>query len=109
MLATQTVLQEAERNIRLKFDDDVLVRFYGQIVGARLELVPPAGPETLASCSRLIAQKDTHVLGAAIESGASVLLTLDRKHFMTPRLLQANPGVSIRTPGQFLRQWAGER
>ena len=42
------------------------------------------------------------VLAAAVTGGASFLLTLDRRHFMSPRVSQAGLPLAILTPGEFL-------
>ena len=104
-VATQLTLREAERNIRLRFKQEVLLHFYQDIADARLWLIEPAEPHEIEACSRMIAPKDAHVLAAAIRSNAGILLTLDRKHFMTPSVRQAKTGLAVQTPGDFLRQW----
>ncbi len=108
-VATQLILQEAERNIRLKFDQEVLCRFYQDIADSELRLIEPARPDEIAACSRIIAPKDAHVLAAAIRSEAGILLTLDRKHFMTPSVRHAKSGLAIQTPGDFIRQWVDRK
>lgn len=105
VLATMQVLREAERNIELKLGDKVLLQFYQDIAHPGLCLVPPPTPGTAAKCSTIIHPKDIHVLAAAMESGAAFLLTLDRKHFMTPVLRRATLGLKILTPGDFLTYW----
>jgi len=104
-ITTQSILQEAERNISLKFDRQVLLRFYQDIANTNLRVAKPAGAKEIALCSGIIDPKDVHVLAAAIGSRATILLTLDRNHFMTPSLRQANLGLLIQTPGALLRQW----
>lgn len=105
LLATQQVLREAERNIELKLGDEALLRFYRDIAEAGLSLVDPASPGAMDRCNAIIHPKDVHVLAAAIESRAAFLLTLDRKHFMTPVLRRATLGLEILTPGEFLSYW----
>jgi predicted nucleic acid-binding protein len=104
-LATQQVLREAERNIGLKLDDQALLRYYQDIAEAGLSLVDPASPETRDRCGAIIHPKDVHVLAAAVEGRATFLLTLDRKHFITPVLRRASLGLEILTPGEFLNYW----
>jgi len=43
------------------------------------------------------------VLAAAVKGKVDVLLTLDRKHFLSPAVLQAGLPFLIMTPGDFLR------
>ncbi len=47
---------------------------------------------------------DAHVLAAALGSGAALLLTLDRRHLLTPTVEAAGLPVRVMTPGDFLRQ-----
>lgn len=103
-LATTQVLQEAERNI-LKLNQEILLCFYQDIAAAHIQIVELARPEAITLYSAIIHPKDAHVLAAALQSNAAILLTLDRKHFMTRSLRQANLKLTIQTPGDFLRQW----
>jgi len=50
----------------------------------------------------LINKKDAHVLAPAITGKSDFLLTLDRKHFMTPNFKMANFDCIILTPGEIL-------
>lgn len=105
-LVTQRILHEAERNIRSKMGAEALARFYHDIADAHLRVVNPPGPAVLQSLESLIDAKDVHVLASAVASRATALLTLDRKHFMTPVLLRTDLGFAIQTPGDFLRVWS---
>ncbi len=108
-LVTQRILLEAERNIRNKMGAEALAQFYHDIADAHLRVVNPPSPTMLRSVESLIDPKDAHVLASAVASRATALLTLDRKHFMTPVLRRADLGFVIQTPGDFLRVWsAGE-
>lgn len=107
-LVTQRILVEAERNINNKMGREALARFYHDIAGARLRVMGPPSATMLRSAESLIHPKDAHVLASAISSRATTLLTLDRKHFMTPALRKADLGFVIQTPGDFLREWSAE-
>ena len=50
----------------------------------------------------LINKKDAHELASAITGKSDFLLTLDRKHFMTPNFKMANFDCIILTPGEIL-------
>jgi predicted nucleic acid-binding protein len=58
----------------------------------------------MAACEPIVGKKDAHVLAAALRSEADVLLTLDRRHFMTEKVRDAGLGLKIATPGDFLRE-----
>ena len=107
-LVTQLVLQEAERNIRVKLGQADLLRFYRLLSDIDFIMESPVTQQEIALYTHLIAAKDAHVLAAAVRSKADYLLTLDTKHFMTEALLQANLGPIIVTPGQFLSRYLEE-
>ncbi len=47
-------------------------------------------------------------MAAAVKGKVDVLLTLDRKHFLTPTVLQAGLSFRIMAPGNFLRDLVKE-
>ncbi|HID85929.1 MAG TPA: PIN domain-containing protein, partial [Anaerolineae bacterium] len=85
-LCTRLVLLEAERNIHRKLGAEALLRFYQGLaeLDPTLETLPTS--EEIAACEPIVGEKDAHVLAAALKSGADVLLTLDRRHFMTEKV-----------------------
>ena len=99
------VVAEALRAIRLKSSSDALRRLHEFMACPGLRLVGIPTPEEIRRYLPLIAAKDCHVLASAVTSGAKCLLTLDRKHFCTRRLREADLGLTILTPGDFLRLW----
>jgi predicted nucleic acid-binding protein len=102
-VVTSLILTEARVNIASKFGDDELVRFYRQIVAADPVVAPQPSAKSLRHCAGLTDEKDAHVLAAAMESGANVLLTLDRRHLLTPTVASANLPFQTMTPGEFLQ------
>lgn len=103
---TARVLLEARVNIAEKFGETELLRFYQQLAGLEAEMVPPPSSEGLAPCVPLVGEKDAHVLAAALECGAGYLLTLDRRHLMTPVVQSAGLPLEVITPGDFVNQIA---
>lgn len=95
-VSSRLVLLEAERNIRTKLDEEALLRFYRTVGEIDFQVVPESTPAEIAVSARIIAAKDAHV---------GFLLTLDRRHFLTPAVLEAGLLFHIMTPGEFLRQW----
>jgi len=102
-LCTRLVLLEAERNITRKMGREALLRFYRTLAELEPILESPPTAEEIAACEPLVGEKDAHVLAAALKSGADVLLTLDRKHFMTEKVSEAGLKLRIATPGDFLK------
>ena len=107
-LCTKLVLLEAERNIHRKLGAGALLRFYQGLAELDPTLEAPPTPEEITSCEPIVGEKDAHVLAAALKSGADVLLTLDRRHFMTEKVRDARLGLKIATPGDFLRELVEE-
>lgn len=104
-VASQRILLAAERNIRIKLGSEALLRFYEAIAALDLVVVESPTPEEIAVHHHIIDPKDAHVLAAALKGEPDVLLTLDRRHFMTPVLREAGLPFSIETPGEWLRRW----
>lgn len=82
-----------------------LLRFYHEIASLHLELVEAPSKDEIADQGRIIDPKDAHVLAAALKGETNFLLTLGRRHFMVPAVLEAGLRLSIMTPGDFLRHW----
>ncbi|HLC30823.1 MAG TPA: PIN domain-containing protein [Dehalococcoidia bacterium] len=103
---TAMVLLEARVNIAGKFGDAQLVRFYKQLAGLDPEMVPlpPAG--RLEQCLPLTGEKDAHALAAELACGASYLLSLDRRHLITPAVQSAALPLRMVTPGEFPSEMA---
>ncbi|MBT9169638.1 MAG: tRNA(fMet)-specific endonuclease VapC [Syntrophomonadaceae bacterium] len=107
-VTTRKSLLEAQRNIRKKLSEEALLRFLRELAALDPEITSPSTKEELDRCEELIALKDRHVLAGALKSGASFLITLDRKHFQTEVIKQANLPITIMTPKDFL-QWVKEK
>ncbi|MBI3596535.1 MAG: putative toxin-antitoxin system toxin component, PIN family [Nitrospirae bacterium] len=104
-VASRFVLLEAERNIRKKLGREALLRFYREIASLEIKVIETPTSREIAAQNRTIDSKDAHVLAAAVKSHAEFLLTLDRKDFMTSKVLHAGLPFQIMTPGDFLRFW----
>lgn len=99
---TARVLLEARVNIGEKFGEPEMVRFYQQLAALEPQMAAPPSAERMAFCIPLVGEKDAHVLAAALECGAAYLLTLDRRHLLTPAVRSAGLGLTVLTPGEFL-------
>ena len=101
---TVRIILEARVNISEKLGETELLRFYQQLAALEPAMIVPPPLERMAECGRLAGEKDAHVLAAALECGAGYLLTLDRRHLLTPAVLSAGFSVKVMTPGDFLKQ-----
>lgn len=101
-VTTELVLVETERNIRKKLDKKALNRFHKLVKEVGIEIYPPA--VTAHHYQKIIAPKDAHVLASAIESKCDYLITLDRRHFFTPKIQKTELPVKIIIPKDFIVQ-----
>ena len=101
-LCSQRVLQEAQTNIRAKLPVEALVRFYQLLAAAEPGIVSPVAPDEEAPYGGIIAEKDAHVVAAAVRGGAAYLVTLDRKHLANAAVRGAGLPIQILVPGEFI-------
>ncbi|NQT67255.1 MAG: PIN domain-containing protein [Actinobacteria bacterium] len=101
-VTTRRILLEARRNIRKKLSSEAVLRFYKEIAKLNPEIIGPPAKESLSKYDDIISLKDRHVLSSALESKTAFLITLDRKHFQTETIRQANLSIIIMTPKEFL-------
>ena len=103
---TRLILKEAEQNLRAKAKcrDAALVRFYRLIAAPGVQVVPTSSGAETAIYTGIVHAKDAHVLAGAHAAKADALITLDRKHFFTASVRQAQLPFEILTPGMFLRR-----
>jgi hypothetical protein len=97
---SQPVLLEAETNIRRKLAERALDRHFNQLANTPMIIAPvPPLPFRRQHWSH-VNPKDDHVIAAAVEIGATYLLTLDRGF-----AIEVNIGATTilaTTPGDFI-------
>jgi hypothetical protein len=103
-ITCRRVLLESERNIGAKLGRATLLSFYEGIGSADLELVEDPDPGEIGEYAAITDPKDAHVLAGAAKGRADVLLTLDRRHMLTRRVMKAGLPFAVMTPGEFLRR-----
>lgn len=108
-VCSRLVLLEAERNIERKLDREALLRFYEKIASLEIDLVDPPSRQEIIAVEPIIGPKDAHVLAAAHKANIQFLLTLDRKHFLIPKVLHSGLSFQIATPGDFVKLWLNQQ
>jgi predicted nucleic acid-binding protein len=101
-LVSRLVLIEAERNIRKKFEESVLVHYYDMLAELDPQVLPTPEQREIEAAAEVIRPKDAHVLAAARNGEASHLITLDRKHILTDEVRQTIRPILACTPGEYL-------
>lgn len=99
---TREVLKEAERNLRLKEDVRVLVRYYENLKFTKLKIITKG--KAKKKFEKIINEKDALVLAGAGKSKVDYLVTLDRKHFFTNKMRLARLPFKIVTSGQLIEE-----
>lgn len=103
VVASRLVLREADRNLRRKTDPKTLKAFRRFLKETKIDVVPFVTAQILERYEAYIHPKDAPILAAAMEAEVDYLITLDRKHFLTPNVLSSSKRIKILTPGDFLR------
>ena len=70
-LCSQRVLQEAQTNILAELPVEALVRFYRLLAAVEPGIVSPVAPDEEVQYGGIIAEKDAHVVAAAVRGGAA--------------------------------------
>lgn len=94
------VLQEAEANIQNKIGIQALQRHYENLllIEPKLQPLESLPLEFEKQLHQYIPQKDIPILAGAIMSGARVIVTLDKKHFLdNQQFVVDSDGWTIRT------------
>lgn len=103
VIITDKVVDEVCQKIKRKYSKIELDSFYEIIMCTNLNIRPaPTLKEIMFYNEFIIDEKDRHVLAGASKYKADYLITLDRKHFFTNKLKDAELPFKIVTPQIFL-------
>lgn len=100
LVVSTLVLTEVERNIRDKLADYHLKRFF-LLVERLIILNRIPNQRQIESAKKVIAEKDSIILASAKLAQTQTLLTLDQKHFLTPKVEEFIKPTKILTPKMF--------
>lgn len=92
------VIGEARKNVYLKLKPVASKRLAEFLKLANLLLVPPPSIEEISHCEQAINPKDASILAAALKSPASFLVTLDKKHFLQPKVINFAQPLKVTSP-----------
>ena len=99
------VIGEARKNVYLKLGKKSQKRLVFYLKQANLIFVREAAVEKVAQCEKYISQKDAPILAAALESPASFLVTLDRRHFFQAEVIKFVKPLVIISPKDFVARY----
>lgn len=99
---TKSIVQETVRNLNNKRPTEELGQGLKLILDLKSCITENPTSEQVEKASKIIDLKDAHVVAAAFASKVDFLVTLDKKHFFTDYLNQANLPFKIIVPGDLL-------
>lgn len=101
LITSKVVLAEVERNIKKKLQSYHLDRFF--ILAGKMAILSQLPDEKLiAKAQRVIVAKDAVILAEAKKAKCHYLVTLDRKHFLTPAVSKFISPQKVMTPRNLL-------
>jgi putative PIN family toxin of toxin-antitoxin system len=83
LVISQNILEEVERNI-LKKAPQASPLYQALLTTLDLEIVAAPTQEAVDKAAEFVAEKDAHVIAAAIEAKPDWLTTYDQKHLLIP-------------------------
>src|SRR3990167_6769969 len=101
--ASRLVLREADRNLRSKSEKEALKAFRRYLQSAKVRIVPAPDEALFKPYESYLHPKDLPVLAAALVVKSDFLITLDRRHFLTPQVPARVTKIKICTPHDFIR------
>lgn len=100
LIVTRQVLEETERNVRLKLPK-MLPILSELLLYVNLQILPDPEPHQFERWLPIIEAKDAPILEAAVQAAPDYFLTLNSKDF-TPAVAKAT-GLVIQSPGEFVQ------
>ena len=103
LVVNEYVFNEVERSLRRKYPETV-ERLQTLTSWCDLEVQPNPPEEVVSEFLSVTHPEDAPVIAGALHASADFLLTLDRKHLLTEKVLQANLPFSVMTPREFFNR-----
>jgi|SRR3989344_2024980 len=103
LITSRVVLTETERNIREKLQKYHLERFF-MLVGKMTINRQLPNKKLIEQAKKVIAEKDAVILAEAKRAKTRFLVTLDRKHFLTPAVGKFLQPQRVVTPKAFFKR-----
>ncbi|MBU4175177.1 MAG: PIN domain-containing protein [Actinobacteria bacterium] len=107
ILATKRIVVQTVKALGKKYGDDELRDFLKLFSNVSPTIVEDATDEEGARWSDLTHEDDCHVLAGAMKGKADILVSLDRKHVVTEKVVARFP-IPVMTTKEFL-DWFMER
>lgn len=105
LFSARLALKEAERNLVEKKDEETLLMLYDLLERISVQLVDADKAIAKKKYAGVFGAKDAPIFASAVASKAEFLITLDKKHFLHPKIAKENLPIKIVSPGQFIEKY----
>ena len=103
LVVSPLVLTEVERNVQAKLQSHHLDRFF--MLAEKLKVLDQKpNDKHILEAKKVIAEKDAVILAEAKEAGTDFLVTLDKKHFLTPDVQKFLGRQRVLTPKMLIQE-----
>ncbi|KKU29141.1 MAG: hypothetical protein UX80_C0019G0013 [Candidatus Amesbacteria bacterium GW2011_GWA2_47_11b] len=96
------VVREAQKNVLKKMGPEKTARLDQYLRLAKLDLIPTPSQSEIDKCKQIIVDKDAPILAACLASQTNVLVTLDFKHMLKPKIAKFLKPTLVLTPHQLV-------
>lgn len=104
IVTSKTILTEVEKNIRNKLTSFHLNRFFTLV--SKLDILSQIpDKELIKKAQKVIVEKDAVILSEAKKADCDYLVTLDKKHFLIPKVISFLKPQIVVTPAMFFIIW----
>ena len=89
IILTPTTIFEAKNNLIKHLGEEAFTGLVSMFKSASSELIANPSQKEMDAFENITVEKDLHVLAGAIKGKADILVTLDRKHLLNPKVKKA--------------------
>ena len=102
LVTSRLVICEVEKNVRKKFSEMYLERFL--MLSSQMIMLPDYPNEKIIKLAEaVIVAKDAPMLADAKSSKSNILVTLDKKDMLKPKVCKFMDPIKIMTPGEVIK------
>lgn len=102
-LVTTYSVNEAQKNVFQKMGIVSQKRLKQYLLKANLEYLPPPPDNLVKKHLSATVNKDAPILAAATHAQVDILISLDQKHILTPKVKDFMDPIKIISPGELVR------
>lgn len=103
LMTSESVIEEVMRNVsKIHLSWEKIAEL---IVASKMHIVEAPNKILTEKLAKIASRKDAHVLAAAVEAKAKIVITLDKKHLLQERVKKSLKNIlAVMTPGELLKK-----